>query len=145
MHFVSSGIGTMRISTFVQAFTPSKAFVRLLTKVHVNIADRIDFDTVAREWRCKWSHDNDKDSLVGAQKVLEASLPETKKNDGIKSVESVVCGGCLDFKVIISLPESNFCAWEEKRFAPEFEFLRMLKDIDGISLVETQTYTMRSL
>lgn len=134
----------IKASTFAQAFTPSKAFVRLPTKVHVSIAEGVDFDTVAREWRCKWSPDDDKASLVAAQKALEACLPEVKEIDGVKSVERVVCGGCLDFKVITSLPESKFGAWEEKGFAPESKFLEMLKDIDGISVVETQTYTVRS-
>ena len=27
------------------------------------IVEGVDFDTVAREWRCKWSGDNDKKSL----------------------------------------------------------------------------------
>jgi hypothetical protein len=130
----------------LQAFAPtSKAFARPCTQVHVNIAEGVDFDTVAREWRCKWSPDGDKASLVAAQKALEAVLPEIKKVDGVKGVERVVCGGCLDFKVITSLPQPKFGAWEEEGFTPESDFLEMLKDIDGISQVETQTYTVRSI
>lgn len=83
-----------------QAFAPGsgKAFIRSMA-LNVNIAEGVDFDTVAREWRCKWSPDNDKASLVAAQKALEAVLPEIKKIDGVQNVERVVCGGCLDFKV----------------------------------------------
>ena len=50
------------------------------------IADGVDFDTVAREWRVKWSAENDKQSLVEAQKALEDILDEVKKVDGFKSV-----------------------------------------------------------
>jgi hypothetical protein len=63
------------------------------------IAEGVDFDTVAREWRCKWSPDNDKQSLAEAQKALNEILAEVKAVDGFKKVDRVVCGGCLDFKV----------------------------------------------
>jgi hypothetical protein len=32
----------------------------------------------------------------------------------MKSVQRIVCGGCLDYKVIIALDASAFGAWEEK-------------------------------
>lgn len=105
------------------------------------IAEGVEFDTVAREWRCKWSADNDKASLVEAQKALESILPDIKGVDGVKGVERIVCGGCLDFKVITSLPADKFGDWEEKGFAPEAAFLEKLEGIDGISVVETQTFT----
>jgi hypothetical protein len=108
----------------------------------VTITEGVDFDTIAREWRCKWSPDADKKSLQEAQKALEAVVAEVKKVDGVKGVQRVVCGGCLDFKVIISLPAEKFGAWEENKFAPEEAFLAKLKSIDGISTVETQTYTL---
>lgn len=103
----------------------------------------MEFDTIAREWRCKWSADNDKKSLVDAQKVLDKYLPTLKAIDGVKSVERIVCGGCLDFKVITSLEESKFGPWSEGDFKPESEFLKALEGIDGISVVETQTFTVR--
>ena len=65
----------------------------------INIAEGVDFDTIAREWRCKWSPDDDKASLVTAQKALEEVLDEVKTVEGVKKVDRVVCGGCLDFKV----------------------------------------------
>jgi len=106
------------------------------------ITDGVEFDTIAREWRCKWSPDNDKKSLQEAQALLNGVLEEVKKVDGVKGVQRVVCGGCMDFKVVISLPEPKFGAWEEKMFAPEEDFLAKLEAIDGISVVETQTYTL---
>jgi hypothetical protein len=59
----------------------------------------VDFDTIAREWRCKWSAEGDKKSLADAQKALNEILPAIKSIDGVKSVHRVVCGGNLDFKV----------------------------------------------
>ena len=106
------------------------------------IVEGVDFDTVAREWRCKWSADNDKKSLAEAQMALMEVIDDIKKVDGYKKTDRVVCGGCLDFKVITSLPADKFGAWEEAKFAPEEAFLAKLKAIDGITQVETQTYTL---
>ena len=64
-----------------------------------SIVDGVDFDTIAREWRCKWSEDNDKKSLAEAQKALNEILPALKAINGVKKVDRVVCGGNLDFKV----------------------------------------------
>ena len=63
------------------------------------IVEGVDFDTVAREWRCKWSGGNDKKSLAEAQTALNEVLADVKAVDGFKKVDRVVCGGCLDFKV----------------------------------------------
>lgn len=63
------------------------------------IAEGVEFDTIAREWRCKWSADNDKASLVAANKAINEILAQVKGTDGVISVQRVVCGGCLDFKV----------------------------------------------
>jgi hypothetical protein len=65
------------------------------------IAEGVDFDTVAREWRCRWSVEDDKASLVAAQKAFEKSLEQLKQVDGIIKVDRIVCGGCKDFKVRI--------------------------------------------
>ncbi len=67
------------------------------------IAAGVEFDTIAREWRCKWSPDGDKASLVACQMALESVVEDINEVEGIKSIERVVCGGCLDFKVSCSL------------------------------------------
>lgn len=108
----------------------------------VTITEGVEFDTVAREWRCKWSPDGDKKSLQEAQKLLNDVLKDLKALDGVKDVQRVVCGGCMDFKVITSLPADKFGEWEAAKFAPEEDFLAKLKSIDGITFVETQTYTL---
>lgn len=106
------------------------------------IAKGVEFDTVAREWRCKWSADNDKASLAAAQALLDETLPALKSTKGVKGVQRIVCGGCLDFKVITSLQADAFGDWESNQFTPETDFLAKLKAIDGIDTVETQTYTI---
>ena len=108
----------------------------------ITITEGVEFDTIAREWRCKWSADDDKKSLQEAQKLLNSVLDEIKAVDGVKEVQRVVCGGCLDFKVITSLPAAKFKEWEGAGFAPEESFLEKLKAIEGISVVETQTFTL---
>lgn len=122
-----------------------KLFFLLQYRNMAILAEGVEFDSIAREWRCKWSADNDKASLVEAQKVLAATLDTIKAIDGVKEVQRIVCGGCLDFKVITSLSVETFAAWQEADFAPEKEFLAKLESIDGITLVETQTFTLMKL
>ena len=45
------------------------------------------------------SPDDDKASLAAAQGVLSDMSATLKAIPGCKSVQRVVCGGCLDFKV----------------------------------------------
>ena len=112
------------------------------SRTMATIVEGVEFDTIAREWRCKWSTDNDKKSLVELQQTLNDSKGDLKAIDGLKSVQRVVCGGCLDFKVVIALDGDKFGEWEESSFAPEEGFLEKIKQIDGVSTVETQTYTL---
>ena len=39
------------------------------------------------------------------------------------------------------LPADKFGEWEKKGFEPEASFLKALEGIEGISVIETQTYT----
>lgn len=102
----------------------------------------MSFDRVCREWRCKYEGDKaTSESLEAIAKVVDEYLPEIKKvSDGI-TVNRLVCGGCLDFKLMMTVPLDDFGPWEEKGFAPESDFLAKIKAIDGVSLVETQTIT----
>ena len=106
------------------------------------IVEGVEFNTIAREWRCKWSTDDDKKSLADLQKILDESKDEIKSISGLKSVQRIVCGGCLDFKVVIALEDKEFGDWQESGFAPEESFLDKMKTIDGVSVVETQTFTL---
>eukprot|EP00182_Erythrolobus_australicus_P006233 CAMPEP_0185830584 /NCGR_PEP_ID=MMETSP1353-20130828/954_1 /TAXON_ID=1077150 /ORGANISM="Erythrolobus australicus, Strain CCMP3124" /LENGTH=114 /DNA_ID=CAMNT_0028528527 /DNA_START=5 /DNA_END=349 /DNA_ORIENTATION=+ len=109
------------------------------------IARGVEFDTIAREWRMKWSEDDDKASLVAVQEALNACLPKIKALDGVIEVNRVVCGACHDFKVITSMPAEKFSLWGAAEFAPEKEFLSQVKDVPGIYKVETQTFTFMKM
>lgn len=111
----------------------------------VTITDGVDFDTIAREWRLKWSEDNDKKSLQEAHGKLTEVLSDLKGIDGCTSVHRVVCGGNLDFKVITSVSAEKFGAWSDSEFEPEKSFLEKVSKIDGIHTVETQTYTFMEM
>lgn len=86
------------------------------------IAEGVEFDTIAREWRCKWSPDDDKKSLVEAQKALTEVLDEIKSVDGFKKVDRVVCGGCMDFKVRKLKTLLLFCLGKESSTSFFLEF-----------------------
>jgi len=105
----------------------------------------VKFQNIAREWRCKFSPDNDNAALMAAQAKLEEVLAELSSVEGAVSVQRVVCGGCYDFKVITKLPEKAFKEWEAASFAPEAAFLEGLKAIPGITAVETQNFTLEEV
>mmetsp|Transcript_108839 Transcript_108839/g.339172 ORF Transcript_108839/g.339172 Transcript_108839/m.339172 type:complete len:113 (-) Transcript_108839:26-364(-) len=109
------------------------------------IAPGVTFGVIAREWRCKWADDCDKKSLELAQKELNLHIEKLKSVDGCLEVQRVVCGACKDFKVITSLPAVKFGDWEAKKFEPEAEFLAELGKIEGITQIETQTYTLMKM
>ena len=117
-------------------------FLNSLKTKSIHMLQIIEFDTVAREWRMKWSQDDDKASLAAAQKALEKQPATVKAVKGVKSVQRVVCGGCMDFKVIVSLDGDSFGEWEAAGFAPEADFLKEVGAIKGIQQVETQTFTL---
>lgn len=75
------------------------------------ITTGVEFDTIAREWRLKWTPDNEKKSLATVQQTLDKFGASLKKVDGVKGVQRIVCGGCLDYKVIVSLPADKWAAW----------------------------------
>ena len=62
----------------------------------------------------KWSADDDKASLAAAQGVLNDMTATIKAIPGVKSVQRVVCGGCLDFKVS-GQPHSNHVQCAHRR------------------------------
>eukprot|EP01036_Dinobryon_divergens_P024105 gene24105-32522_t len=120
----------------------SNPALRTFTRNMIKITDGVEFDTIAREWRFKWSADDEKKSLASAQQTLFLFQPALKQIDGLKGVQRIVCGGCLDFKVIISLSADKYAAWEEKGFAPESDFIAAIKAVPGVTQLETQTYTI---
>ena len=126
-----------RRSTTLAPSTSIRAFGSLAPNVH--------FEKVAREWRCKWDEKNDKKALQDCQSLLDEHLSKIKGTKGVLSVQRVVCGSCQDFKVVTKLVHEDFKGWAEGEFSPEKEFLGKLEKIDGVSGVETQTYTLEEM
>jgi hypothetical protein len=106
------------------------------------ITEGVEFDTIAREWRCKWDEKDEKKSLAEVQKAFDAVLDKVGAVAGVKNIQRVVCGTCKDFKAIIAVNAEKHGAWEEAKFEPEAEFLEAIKKIDGVTAVETQTFTL---
>ena len=110
----------------------------------------VEFENVAREWRCKYSPGEsggpgDSASLKACNDLLSEYLPKLKELPGAK-ITRQVCGGCLDFKVSITQPLDDHAKWAEADYAPlEEEFMAKLKAIDGTSLHETQEITFEAL
>jgi hypothetical protein len=126
------------------AFVVSPGFTRPQVSMNsVPLANgAMSFDRVCREWRCKYSGDkSDSESLEAISKVVDEYLPAIKAVSADATVNRLVCGGCLDFKLMTTVPLDDFGPWEAKGFAPEAEFLAKIKAIDGVSVVETQTIT----
>jgi len=86
------------------AFAPATPAVRSSissTALNVDLANgAMSFDRVCREWRCKYDGDKaTSKSLEAIAKVVDEYLPEIKKASKDATVNRLVCGGCLDFKV----------------------------------------------
>ncbi|KAL7495630.1 hypothetical protein ACHAWT_004079 [Skeletonema menzelii] len=133
------------VATRTSAFAPASrsAFSRNMSTNAVPLANgAMSFDRVCREWRCKYTGDKaTSESLEAISKLVDEYLPQIKATSSDATVNRLVCGGCLDFKLMTTVPLDDFGPWEEKGFAPEAEFLEKLKAIEGVSQVETQTIT----
>ena len=84
---------------------------------------------------------SDSESLEAIAKVVDELLPEIKAVSDDITVNRLVCGGCLDFKLMMTVPLADFGPWEENGHEPESKFLEKIKAIEGVSQVETQTIT----
>ena len=124
------------------AFAPASSRAAPSTALNsVPLAGGMSFDRVCREWRCKYTGDkSDSKSLEALAGVLEEALPELKKLNGV-TVNRLVCGSCLDFKVMTTVPLDDYGPWEAAGHPPEADVIAKMKAIDGVSLVETQTIT----
>ena len=71
----------------------------------------------------------------------ESTSTPSKRRSPVKTHAGLVCGGCLDFKVMVTQPLEGYGPWEEAGHPPEADFIAKLKAIPGVSQVETQTIT----
>ena len=105
-------------------------------------APGILYDTVAREWRCKWSKEGGSASVALAQQAWQAVAGRVRAIDGVTRVQRMCCGTGLDYKITISISASAYAAWAELGHAPEAEFLSALRRIEGVAGVEAQLYSI---
>ena len=92
-----------RASAFAPASTP--AFTRNMSTNAVPLANgAMSFDRVCREWRCKYEGDKaTSESLEKIAGLVEEYLPELKKVSKDATINRLVCGGCLDFKLMTTV------------------------------------------
>merc|ERR1719362_2160659 len=114
-------------ATLSLLFTSATAFVLPSTTHHsartspaplhaVSLANgAMSFDRVCREWRCKYTgNKSDSASLEAISKVVDEYLPAIKGVSSDVKVNRLVCGSCLDFKLMTTVPLDDFGPWEEK-------------------------------
>ena len=58
---------------------PPPPIRRAVATKAIKITDGVEFDTIAREWRLKWSAESDKASLAAVQKALVKAQPAIAK------------------------------------------------------------------
>ena len=109
----------------------------------------VEFTHVAREWRCKYAlgasgGPTDSAALKKVQAVF-AEYVDTLKALPNAECYRFVCGGCGDFKVVLTQPAADHDKWRDAGYAPEAEFLAKIKEIEGITRVETQEITMQKM
>merc|ERR1719469_1219796 len=144
MNFSIAQFALLTISA--SAFSPASPAFRQMSSLKaepVPLANgSMSFDHVCREWRCKYTgNKSDSESLEAIAKVVDEYLPQIKAvAPGVK-VNRLVCGSCLDFKLMTTVPLGDYGGWEEKDHAPEKEFIEKITAIEGVSQVETQTIT----
>ena len=64
----------------------------------------VSFDRVCREWRCKYTGDKaTSESLEAISKLVDEYLPQVKAASKDATVNRLVCGSCLDFKLMTTV------------------------------------------
>jgi hypothetical protein len=104
------------VSYLLKAFAPMSQNARTnMALADVPLANgAMSFNRVCREWRCKYDGDKStSESLEAIAKVVEELLPEIKKASKDATVNRLVCGGCLDFKLMTTVPLEDYGPWEE--------------------------------
>ena len=101
------------IAARTAAFTPSahsgSAFSRNMSANSVPLANgAMSFDRVCREWRCKYTGDKaTSESLEAISKLVDEYLPKIKAVSSGVTVNRLVCGACLDFKLMTTVSTIN--------------------------------------
>jgi hypothetical protein len=111
--------------TRTAAFAPtvhSRAFSRNMSAAAVPLANgSMSFDRVCREWRCKYSGDKaTSESLEAISKLVDEYLPQVKAVSEGATVNRLICGGCLDFKLMTTVSsfqgfQMAICSYIDRR------------------------------
>mmetsp|Transcript_27887 Transcript_27887/g.64797 ORF Transcript_27887/g.64797 Transcript_27887/m.64797 type:complete len:162 (+) Transcript_27887:79-564(+) len=129
------------------------------------LAPNVQFDVMAREWRCTWSSADQMESLRDCQQVLDKYTEKlcvlvgnwtrsTSKSTAVfngkadpqrQGVQRIVSADTKEFKIITKMPVDAFDAWAEGGFEPEAQFLAELRAIPGVTKIETQSYTISNI
>jgi len=142
-------------SVDTQKYTLQKEVGQPAAGDSLTLVPGVTADTLAREWRLKFTMSEgapaagaliNSKSLEEAQKIFSSNISAAAfQEQGLSTLMRTVCGGCQDFKITISMPVKQFKEWEAKEFAPEKSLLEQFGKIEGVSGVETQTYTFVTL
>jgi hypothetical protein len=136
-----------------QKYTISKEDCKAEVAETLTVVPGVTTDTLAREWRLKYTKDEgepSKGALIRSKSLEEAhkvagakivSMDFMTNAQGMSSLIRIACGGCDDYKLIVTMPVKEFKAWEANEFKPEKDLLADLRKIDGVNTVESQTYT----
>ncbi|CAE7288701.1 unnamed protein product [Symbiodinium sp. CCMP2592] len=101
------------------------------------LCKEIHYNTLAREWRCIWSEEDQKRSLTELQRVLEdVAVPALRRVPGLLGVQRIVCGCKKEFKIICKLGLDAFEDWSGQQFYPEEEMVQRWQAIEGVSKIE---------
>ena len=106
----------------------------------MSVTDGVNYTVLGREWRCKWSEDDDKASLKALQALNDTYVPAVKAMAGFQGATRTVCGGCKDFKL-----QFRFAAADLIDLPGVAEWLAAAGSIPGVSECATQTYTLAEL
>jgi hypothetical protein len=89
------------LALLLPLFARTTAFSQKMATNAVPLANgSMSFDRVCREWRCKYTGDKaTSESLEAIAKVVDEFLPKIKAVSSGATVNRMICGGCLDFKL----------------------------------------------
>ena len=124
--------------------------------ISTNIQACFNIDRVAREWRGKWSPNLASSALqvkapwgrrawLGGEAVFLSAVQDLFEAHEFPSgaeVSLMVCEATWDFKITVTISTEKYEGWKEAGYIPEKVFLAGLKAIEGVHLVETQTFTL---
>ena len=87
-------------------------------------APGIEYDTVAREWRCTVGS---RDELGVAQHVWQRYAENVRAIPGVVRVQRLCCGACCEFRIVVSMRASAYDAWKATGHQPEPELLQAFR------------------